>query len=279
MKRLNPETGKPFKFGDTRPATPENKGKTMFWGYSSHKKDGTRGESWFTPMQFFKLESKNRKRSTDSGLIPSGRVNRMIHNAKTGAKNRHKVFTITKEDILPALERGVCEVTGIPFDFSPHPTMNHNPLGPSIDRIDSDKGYTPDNIRIVLWFVNCALGECSDEQALPILKILVKALEYHAKKKSATPLSAGADQQGEDHPQYGSLLATWIREDDDNAHHHCGTISREDLDHRAQTSSGDSVAHRNKKVEPLEGFTRLEDNGDTEPEIVRLEFGSGRLFD
>ena len=47
MKRLNPETGKPFKQGDTR------EDGFLFWGYEPHvKKDGYRYEDWFSPEKF-----------------------------------------------------------------------------------------------------------------------------------------------------------------------------------------------------------------------------------
>ena len=46
-----------------------------------------------------------------------------------------------------------CEVTGIPFTYD-----SRSPTGLSIDRIDPTKGYTPDNIRFVCWWVNAAMG-------------------------------------------------------------------------------------------------------------------------
>ena len=279
MKRLNPETGKPFKYGDIRLVDPKNKGRTMFWGYGNLKKDGMYAEMWYTPMRFFKLESINKKRSNEANLMPTGRVRRMITNAKNGAKNRNKVFTITEKDVMPSLERGTCSVTGIPFDFSPHPTMNHNPLGPSIDRIDSDKGYSPDNIRVVIWFVNCALGECSDEQALPLLKILVRALEDNAKQKSASPISAGINQQSEEHTKHGIIPAPGTWKDNYDANHHRGAVYGEDPDHSAQAGSGNSVAHRNRKVEPSRAFESREDDGDSVPAVGGTQFTGRRVFD
>ena len=45
-----------------------------------------------------------------------------------------------------------------------------------------------------------------------------------------------------------AVSAPGTGEDDDNPHHHCGTISGEDLDHRAQAGGGDGVGHRGKEV-------------------------------
>lgn len=56
--------------------------------------------------------------------------------------------------------KGVCELTGLPFSLeSPIEKGKNNPLAPSIDRIDCNKGYTKDNCKVVLWAVNRALGE------------------------------------------------------------------------------------------------------------------------
>ena len=65
--------------------------------------------------------------------------------------------TLTVEWIEQRLLQGVCEVTGIAFEMK----GDRRPFMPSIDRIDSGKGYTPDNCRVVLWIINAA------KQALP----------------------------------------------------------------------------------------------------------------
>ena len=65
--------------------------------------------------------------------------------------------TLTVEWIEQRLLQGVCEVTGIAFERK----GDRRPFMPSIDRIDSSKGYTPENCRVVLWIINAA------KQALP----------------------------------------------------------------------------------------------------------------
>jgi len=71
---------------------------------------------------------------------------------------------------------GCCEITGIPFDFEPHKIYSKNPYSPSIDRIDSSKGYTKQNVRIVLWQVNLMRGEISDEEIIVICKKFIKGI-------------------------------------------------------------------------------------------------------
>lgn len=46
-----------------------------------------------------------------------------------------------------------CEITGKKFTWG-----SKEPTSLSIDRIDTNKGYTKDNIRFVCWWVNAAMG-------------------------------------------------------------------------------------------------------------------------
>ena len=280
MKRLNPDTGKPFTCGTVRDVDPKGKGRTIFRGYQTKiAKNNFFYEIWETPAKFFKGESQRKVVSKNHSVNPLGRAKRMIINSRNSAKKRHIVFGITLTDVLPAVERGYCELTGIKFDLTPHPEKNHNPFAPSIDRIDSKKGYTKNNIRIVLWFVNCAVGEGSDEEALPLLKIMVEAIEKNVKQKSTTPVPTGTHRESEIYPELGSFSATGCGEKCDNLDNHSGAVCWEDFDHRAQASSGNSVGPGSQEVEPSVTLTRIENHGDTEPEIIRLDFGGRHIPD
>lgn len=62
-------------------------------------------------------------------------------------------------------QRGRCALTGHPFvDHIDGPIKKGlmRPFYPSIDRIDSKKGYTEDNVRLVCVATNIALGEWGD---------------------------------------------------------------------------------------------------------------------
>lgn len=97
-----------------------------------------------------------------------------------GAKRRAykwDVFDITRDFIESKIRTGHCEVTGLPFDMKPMGSASKkNPYAPSLDRIDNSKGYTVDNVRIVLWAVNLMHGEMTDEQLIVMCNAVVKGL-------------------------------------------------------------------------------------------------------
>ena len=60
--------------------------------------------------------------------------------------------------------------TGMKFDLMP---TIRNPFGPSIDRIDIDKGYTTDNYQVVIWAYNQAKAWYTDEDVTKICSLIV----------------------------------------------------------------------------------------------------------
>jgi hypothetical protein len=276
MKRLNPETGKPFKCGDVR-----EDGK-VFHSYFAKNKisvDGYYYEHWEDEKIFYYNKTKRRLTSKNHALTHNGRALLMLRNCKKSAKRRNIVFNLNVEDLLPTVELKHCQLTGLPFDLNPPKQKTMNLYAPSVDRIDNNKGYTKDNIRVVLWAVNRAVGEDGDEAMLPILKKMVKAIEKNVNKKSTTPLPAGAGQQGQDKSPLGTIPAAGTREDHYDLDHYQRTVRGEDADYRAQTRGGDGVGYGSKEVGTLEVFTRIEDHGQPDAEIIRLDFGSGHLPD
>lgn len=62
------------------------------------------------------------------------------------------------------IDAGFCELTGYPFDLTPADEKGSRRFnGPSLDRIDPKKGYTRDNVRVVLNIVNYGLNIWSED--------------------------------------------------------------------------------------------------------------------
>lgn len=74
----------------------------------------------------------------------------LVNVARHRAKSRGLPFDLDQKDIQTRIERGVCEMTGIPFDLTTPRAWN----APSLDQITPGEGYTKSNTRVVLYALN-----------------------------------------------------------------------------------------------------------------------------
>ena len=91
-----------------------------------------------------------------------GRAAVLCGEAKRRADKAGVEFSLTREWVAERLQRGTCEVTGLPFDMSRtgHSTTGLNPnRSPSIHRFRPTGGYTPENCVLVVWAVNEMAGK------------------------------------------------------------------------------------------------------------------------
>lgn len=95
------------------------------------------------------------------------------------ARGKNKGLTITKKDIfnLWEIQGGLCALTGMPMDYTADVRAYNRP---SLDRIDSSKGYHIGNVRLVWHFANQAKNTFTDEQFVQFCNNVV---EYHRKRK------------------------------------------------------------------------------------------------
>lgn len=87
-------------------------------------------------------------------------ISAIARNARKSAKRRGLEYALTDAALLEMIleSRGRCCISGVPF--SDDDTTEHKrPFMPSIDRIESAKGYTHDNCRLVCVLVNAAMNE------------------------------------------------------------------------------------------------------------------------
>ena len=87
----------------------------------------------------------------------------LLSSTKARAKLKKLDWELTDEYFYGRLAPMRCEVSGLPLTFD---GRKHDPWRPSVDRIDPDKGYIPDNIQIVCWIYNRAKHTGSDEDVL-----------------------------------------------------------------------------------------------------------------
>lgn len=85
----------------------------------------------------------------------------LIATSRTRARKRGLEFDLEKhaDEIQARIDRGFCELTGEPFDLSPGRKFN----SPSLDRIDPCRGYTYDNVRVVLNLMNVAMNTWGED--------------------------------------------------------------------------------------------------------------------
>lgn len=106
--------------------------------------------------------------------------------SKQAKINRKILFDITKNDVLKLydLQDGLCALT---YQKMTHNAVNDrtlesthimNPLNISIDRIDSSKGYTVDNIRLVAADVNRIRLDINDTNLQVICRDIVRHTNY-----------------------------------------------------------------------------------------------------
>ena len=95
-------------------------------------------------------------------------VIKKVATLKSSAKSRHGgagiVVSLTRQDAIDLLHdcNWKCSVTRSPFSLQSAGKGRQRPFAPSIDRIDSAKGYTRDNCRIVCTAANFAMGSWGD---------------------------------------------------------------------------------------------------------------------
>jgi hypothetical protein len=151
------------------------------WNTTNFYKDKARPDG-FTPQckDCMKAHAKARRERGQERVVqrewrklqranPNGRyrAGRLLQEAKKRAE-----VTITLDWLADKISTGVCEVTGLPFDLTGH-GYPPNCFAPSIDRVDPAKGYTPENVKVVVWVYNRAKGPNTHEDVVYFCKALV----------------------------------------------------------------------------------------------------------
>jgi hypothetical protein len=115
--------------------------------------------------------AKYRKESPDIFI-----TRRLFFGSRTRSKIKKIDFDLTQEWILEKIRNGICPVTGITFYIDASPSKHGGaqfPFAPSLDRIDSNKGYTKENTQVVVWIYNAAKSSFTHNDVLTLAKSIV----------------------------------------------------------------------------------------------------------
>lgn len=87
-----------------------------------------------------------------------------LYGIRKTAKANGLLCDLDREWFDVRLAAGICEMSGLPFDF----TNGRGPNAPSVDRIDPKGPYTKSNCRLILWWLNRAMLDLGEEYALGV---------------------------------------------------------------------------------------------------------------
>jgi hypothetical protein len=107
------------------------------------------------------------------------RIRMLASGAKSRCVRRGMEFSLDEAWMKNAENITHCPLTGVKLrqDGSGRKGRFRDPYAPSIDRIEPQRGYTPDNTRIICVWANVAKGEMSDREFLALCRLTVEREE------------------------------------------------------------------------------------------------------
>jgi len=109
-------------------------------------------------------------------------LRRLLIDAKYRSKKKNLLFNITEEDVLNIAPE-YCPITNQKLHYI-HKKFNKDYMNcASIDRVDSSKGYTKDNVRVISLRANILKSSCSFEDLLNLQNYFIKSSPPEAQTK------------------------------------------------------------------------------------------------
>lgn len=99
---------------------------------------------------------------------PDGYVDRFMERIRLKTPDSD----ITRDFLTGLISTEKCCITGVGFSYTNKYNSYHDPLAPSIDRIDSERGYYLDNVQILLSCINKFKNDLPNEDFLKLWKAL-----------------------------------------------------------------------------------------------------------
>jgi len=97
-------------------------------------------------QEYFLHYQRNRRKD------PEFRIQMLLNSSKQRATKKNREHTLTVEDIKELWPvDNKCPVFGFSLEWN---NAGFRDTSPSLDRIDSSKGYTKDNVQVISWKAN-----------------------------------------------------------------------------------------------------------------------------
>jgi hypothetical protein len=167
LKCKNPKCGKEFIRRAAEHKRNQKIGRNTFCCLSCHQSHLTTGRP-ATPeaRERIRLYSNNK-------LDEYSKFRKFFSLIKKRAKDRNFEFNLTLESLKELWDKqnGKCVYSGLDMDIPENSKWetigdNKNPIQASVDRIDSSKGYTTDNIQFICMIANLAKSNFDEESFL-----------------------------------------------------------------------------------------------------------------
>lgn len=100
-----------------------------------------------------------------------GRARNLWWACKQRARRKGIPFTLNLDVLIAKMEPEVCQLTGLPLVLEMNDDWRIHPLAPSVDRIDSAKGYTNHNTQVIAFGINSLKAQYPTE----VVRVLAKA--------------------------------------------------------------------------------------------------------
>ncbi|MEM1040838.1 MAG: hypothetical protein AAGI12_15360 [Pseudomonadota bacterium] len=153
--------------GARKTALPDPKDLTAFWEAAN---DAHRERL----SQIEKASFRSvKKRKTDAQIYRANvtkKLKKALTRSRKRAESKSMAHDLTIEWLVKTAKKqgNACSITKIPFLLEDAKAKTLDPYSPSIDRIDSAKGYTKDNVRLVLFAVNVMFWDWGEETAAKV---------------------------------------------------------------------------------------------------------------
>ncbi len=186
--------------------------------------------------------SKPRKRKRKVLSELDERVESFFQNCRQRARREGLRFNLTRE-YISSIMTSHCPIFGVEFDWKYHHLGRGKRVenAPELDKIVSEDGYVKGNVVFLCHAAN-RIKDCGTMQEHYAIADFMweakkKQDEEYVKQRDAASVPAPIYRERKKRAIHGTVHGTGAGEDGDGTHHHCGTVSREDLDRRAEAHS------------------------------------------